>query len=384
MPQIKETFFEDHKGDISFFYNGKNNVIGLQYPDAVITNAANHNYIKIAMIDYDESLQYSEENVIDETFALRIENNKAAQYAANSVNVKLLGHVTGKRVTKEKFKCIITPELEYLGVPELIITEEPYTSPDNIQCYRVCVWLNSTNIKRIYTSKVLSHARNTVPVNAPYIDSRYYFYLMDNDTIVPDVDTADVESVVKRYQFTTGISIYKPIDTRLTSLEGIRYPDIKSTVVNYDTTWVPDTDGTDAVNYQLLPPVNSNYGLSLSNSFIKLHGGSTKGISVTEAGLYMFQIASGMDTMSATEDSDIELSLQKNSEYIHDGSLQYKLIADKGSHYVNPIGFVGGSVVLNLTTSDIIRLRYKALTTPRLGVMNRGTKLYVTKLIQDR
>lgn len=382
MSTIKDQFFEDHEANISFFYTGRQNVIGMSYPDAVINNDRNAHYICIGTITYDSSLQYSEESVIDETFGLRIENNVSAQYAANSVTVKLIGHVTGKRVTKDKFKCIVTPEIEYMDIPEIMITEEEYKS-NNIQEYKLGIWLHTETVKRIYTTKISSHSRNSSPLNSDYIDSRYYFDLLTNSNMVYDVDTTNISSTVTSKQFASGVSIYKPIDTRLTNLEAIRYPDIRFATVNFDLSWVPESTGSIATGYQKVPPVNADYGISMSQSFLRVQSGDLKGVTVIEDGLYSVQIVSGFNTLSAIKDSDIELSLFKNNDIVQGSSLIYKLKADKGeTRYANPVGLSAPTTLLYLTSSDIIRLQFKFLTPAQNGVVNNGTRLQIMKMVQ--
>ena len=119
---IKNQFFEDHLKNISFFYTGKSNVIGADYADSVISNSRNAHYIRIATVEYDETLQSTEETIVNEQFKLRIENQVVSQYLCNDVLVQITGHIAGKRVSKNKFKCIVTPEIEYMTVPEIFIT----------------------------------------------------------------------------------------------------------------------------------------------------------------------------------------------------------------------------------------------------------------------
>lgn len=381
MSKVIDSFFEDHEGDIQFFYTGRKNVIGLAYPDAVISNSRNYKYTKIGVITFDETLQSSEEFIINEIFSLVIENSIASQYVANHVSVKLLGHVTGKRVSKDRFKCVVTPEIEYMDIPDIYITEEEFRTVNNYNSFRLNIWINSSNVKKIYTTKIHSHSRNSVPLNSEYVDCRYYFDLLSNEDVVHDLDTTNILEEITRKQFASGISIYKHVDSRLSAIEAIRYPDIKFGYVNYEPSWVPNIDGSEARNYQKVPPISSDYGASLSNQFLKIQFGNVKGVSVTEKGLYLVQMISGLNTMAAIQDSDVELSLFKNTDILT--TLKYRLYADNGTtRYMNPSGIGTSMMLVSLETKDILSVQFKFLSEPATGIINSGVKLQILKLIQ--
>lgn len=376
MPTVKSQFWEDHNKDISFFYTGKANVIGRDYADAVISNTRNAHYIRFATITYDESLQSTEENIVNEELLLRVENYVGSQYVANEATIKLVGHIVGKRVDKNKFKCVIAPEIEYMDIPEIMITEEINSNGNKIG-----LWLHTEGIKRIYTTKIYSHARNSYPLNTEYIDSKYYINLLSNDDMVYNVDTTNLSADVARNQFLSGVNIYSGIDRRLTKLESIKYPDIKFASISTDTSWVPQTTGNSAVSYQRIPLVNADYSTALSTSFIRIQGASTNGFMVTEPGLYSVQFTSGLNTRSAITDSNVELSLFKNDDRVACSTMQFKLKADNGVHYTNPIGIGSGVALLSLSTSDIVRLQFRFLEGANNGVVNDGCQILVTKLL---
>lgn len=377
MPKIIDQYYEDHNADIRFFYTGKQNVVGRDYADSVIINRRNAHYIRIATISYDTSLQSIEENIVNEELMVRIENSVGSQYLANQFRINLVGHIVGRRVDKNKFKCIVTPDVEYLDFPKIFVTEELSTEGN-----RIGIWMHTEGIKVIYLSKIYSHARNSVPMNTEYYDSKYYIYLLQDEEMVYDVDTTNILGVVTRNQFLAGINIYDSINKRLNKLENIKYPDIQYAAVSTDMSWTPVTEGATGRGYQRIPVASADYGISISDPFIRILTGETKGFAVSEKGLYQIQIVSGLNTRSATEDSDVELSLFKNSEKITSSEIQLKLKADKGVAYTNPIGISGINTLLQLNTSDVMRLQMKFLSTPKNGVVNDGCKLAITKLLQ--
>ena len=59
--QIRNIFHEDHDCNIDFFYTGKSNIIGLTHPDCSLLNAQNHPYIRIGLIEYEQSLLDTDE-----------------------------------------------------------------------------------------------------------------------------------------------------------------------------------------------------------------------------------------------------------------------------------------------------------------------------------
>ena len=374
---IKNQFFEDHEKNISFFYTGKSNVIGADYADFVISNSRNAHYIRIAAIEYDETLQSTEESIINEQFRLRLENQVNSQYLCNDVLVHITAHVAGKRVSRNKFKCIVTPEVEYMAVPEIFITEEVESDQ-----YRLGIWLNTQTVKRIYIKRTFGSDRNSVPMNEPYIDSRYYFNILRNEDLVYDVDTTNILSTITRNQFASGVNIYHGIDSRLNALESIIYPDIRFSIINTDASWVPSVQGDAAIGYQKIPLSNIDAGTAMSTSFVKIQSGAVKGFTVLENGLYLIQIVSGLNTMSAIEDNDVELSLFKNDELIQGTSLKYKLRADNGIRFTNPVGLGGSFTLVNLSSSDIVRIQFKFLSAAHNGVINESTKIQIMKLMQ--
>ena len=374
---IKNQFFEDHLKNISFFYTGKSNVIGADYADSVISNSRNAHYIRIATVEYDETLQSTEETIVNEQFKLRIENQVVSQYLCNDVLVQITGHIAGKRVSKNKFKCIVTPEIEYMAVPEIFITEEVESDQ-----YRLGIWLNTQGVKRIYIKRIFGSDRNCVPMNEPYIDSRYYFNILKNEDLVYDVDSTNILSTITRVQFASGVNIYHTVDVRLNALEAIKYPDIRFSIINTDASWVPEVEGDAAIGYQKMPLSNVDAGTAMSTSFVSLQAGAVKGFTVSEDGLYLLQIVSGLNTMSAIEDNNIELSLFKNSDIIQGTTLKYKLKADDGVHFTNPVGIGGAFTLVNLLATDIVRIQFKFLTTGYSGIVNESTKIQIMKLMQ--
>lgn len=374
---IKNQFFEDHLKNISFFYTGKSNVIGADYADSVISNSRNAHYIRIATVEYDETLQSTEETIVNEQFKLRIENQVVSQYLCNDVLVQITGHIAGKRVSKNKFKCIVTPEIEYMAVPEIFITEEVESDQ-----YRLGIWLNTQGVKRIYIKRIFGSDRNCVPMNEPYIDSRYYFNILRNEDLVYDVDSTNILSTITRVQFASGVNIYHTVDARLNALEAIKYPDIRFSIINTDASWVPEVEGDAAIGYQKMPLSNVDAGTAMSTSFVSLQAGAVKGFTVSEDGLYLLQIVSGLNTMSAIEDNNIELSLFKNSDIIQGTTLKYKLKADDGVHFTNPVGIGGAFTLVNLLATDIVRIQFKFLTTGYSGIVNESTKIQIMKLMQ--
>lgn len=374
---IKNQFFEDHLKNISFFYTGKSNVIGADYADSVISNSRNAHYIRIATVEYDETLQSTEETIVNEQFKLRIENQVVSQYLCNDVLIQITGHIAGKRVSKNKFKCIVTPEIEYMTVPEIFITEEVESDQ-----YRLGIWLNTQGVKRIYIKRIFGSDRNCVPMNEPYIDSRYYFNILKNEDLVYDVDSTNILSTITRVQFASGVNIYHTVDARLNALEAIKYPDIRFSIINTDASWVPEVEGDAAIGYQKMPLSNVDAGTAMSTSFVSLQAGAVKGFTVSEDGLYLLQIVSGLNTMSAIEDNNIELSLFKNNDIIQGTTLKYKLKADDGVHFTNPVGIGGAFTLVNLLATDIVRIQFKFLTTGYSGIVNESTKIQIMKLMQ--
>lgn len=380
-PMIKSQFFEDHNKDISFFYTGKNNVLGRDYSDGIIANTRNASYIRIGRISFDKTLQPNDENIVQEEFILRMENYISSQYKTEDVTVKIAGHIIGKRVNRTKFKCIITPGLEYDSVPDIHVTEE-LTS----EGYIIGIWLNTTGTKRVFVKKINSNARNSYPVDDEYIDSKYYMYFLKNSDMVYDVDTTNILANITRNEFIRGVNIYDGIDLRLNRLEAIQYPDFKFAYINTDSSWVPVYSGNQSKSYQRIPLVNADYGLASSNPFLRIETATTKGFLVLDEGLYQIQYTCGISADMAMEDNVVETCLTLDGTPIPGTSITRKLIGSnditKGNIYNNPYGMGSGTVLLHLRTTNIIRLEFKFLEGYKGGIKNNGSKILVTKLLQ--
>lgn len=374
-PNIKSQFFEDHNKDISFFYTGKNNVLGRDYADSVIANTRNASYIRIGTISFDTTLQSTNENIIHEEFLLRIENYISSQYMANEVSVNIAGHVIGKRPNKTKFKCIITPEIEYLDIPEIMITEELTSNG-----YIIGIWLYTSGVKRIYITKLYSHARNSYPVNDEYIDSKYYIEFLKNSDMVYNVDTTNVKADITTNQFSIGTNIYATIDARLSKLESIKYPDIRFACVDTDSSWTPNTGAYASNHYQSIPIVDVDYSLSQSAPFLQIRDyAESVGLHVLEDGLYQIQYTWGICTASIIKNSDIEISLFKNNDAIPGTTI----IKDSSNNqYLDTSGFSSAVTTLYLTSDDKIELKLKLISEFIGGIINKGSKIFITKLVQ--
>ena len=84
---------------------------------------------------------------------------------------------------------------------------------------------------------------------------------------------------------------------------------------------------------------------------------------------------------SAVEDADITLALFKDDEEINAARMDFKLRADNGVYYMNPIGIGGATVTVYLKSTDLVRLQLKFNGKAISGVINEGTQIQVTKLV---
>ena len=369
-------FEEDWQANILFRYTGKANVLGLNHPDSYFSNDRTGKYLRFATISYDSTAQPTDQTVVDEEFNVSLTNKENSQYLAESYSIHLKAHIVGKRVSKNKCKCIITPHMDYLSVPEVYVTEE--VEGDQ---YRLGLWIRSEFARLIHVFKGVSKANNYTPLNVSYSTSGYYVNIPTNEDIVYGVDVIDESATIIEKQVCRGISIYDAVDKRFQKLEAIKYPDIKAATINTDMAWVPETEGESGAGYQRIPLSNADYGTSLSDTFIRIEAGTTKGFTVSEDGLYLLQIVSRFNTKSAIEDIDIELSLFKDDEQINASVMVMKLKADNGVLHTNPIGIGGAQVLVNLKSTNIVRLQMKFLNGAENGVINEGTTIQIMKII---
>lgn len=373
---VKNAFMEDWQKNLIFHYTGKANVIGLSHPDAYYHNVNTEKYLRFATVSYDETIQSKDQFFVDETLKIDMFNSENTQYLSNSFTVHLAAHIVGNRVTKDKCKCIITPALDYTDGPEIYVTEE-----QDGTTYQLGLWIRSEYARVIYVTKVASHALNSLPINNQSMSTGYYISIPTNNDIISGVDTTNESGTIIANQVCRGISIFDSVVKRFQKLEAIQYPDIKGATINTDMAWVPETEGEEATTWQRVPISSVDYGASLSDTFITIEAGTTKGFRVLSTGLYLIQIVSRFNTKSAIEDIDVEMALFKNDDQIATSNITTKLIGDNGVLHINPIGIGGAQILTRISTTDIMRLQMRFLSGAINGVINEGTTIQITKLI---
>lgn len=374
---IENCFMEDWQANIEFPYTGKANIIGMTYPDSCFVNDRTGKYFRFAVITFDSSMQPTDQTVVDEEFEIMMANSESSHYVSESCTVRLQTHITGKRVTRDKCKCIVTPDMNYLTIPEIYVTEESENDT-----YQIGLWIRSEFSRLICITHKSSRANNSTPLNTPYVTSGYYVNIPTGDDIVYGVDVIDESASITLNQVCRGINLFEDIHKRFMQIESIRYPDFKAASINTDMAWVPNTDeGESSVGYQRIPLISADYAASLSDSFIKIEPGPTHAFRVSDDGLYQMQIVSRFNMKSAVEDADITLALFKDDEEINAARMDFKLRADNGVYYMNPTGIGGATVTAYLKSTDLVRLQLKFNGKAISGVINEGTQIQVTKLV---
>lgn len=375
---VKNQYFEDAQGDISFFYTGKSNIIGLPSADAVIDNDRNAKYVRVATITFDTTLQSTQENIIDELLRIGLYNQISAQYENYMMDVHITAHVTGQRITKTKTKLIFKPydlDDNYNGI---YLTEE-----QNGTNYIVGLWVDTRYYDSIVLWRVSGSDRTSAHLNEDSFDRSYYLNLLKNEDKVYDVDTTNVFGTINANLVMQGTHYLTTMESRLKRLEQIQYPDIRFCTLATDTSWVPETENATAMQPQRLTINSVDYSLSLSSAFVEIKAGSIKGFVLPEPGLYMIQVINRFDTKSATKDSVIQVYLTKDDDIIPGTEILQRLLADNGKTYANNLGLSNGMVLVHSNGANIFRLMFKFLENPQNGVINEGTRIQVMKLLDQ-
>lgn len=375
---IHETFFEDDLGDRYFFYNGKNNIIGLQYPDGVIINN-NYQYIRVGYIRYAEYEQ-DKEYCIDETFDIRLENNSSdnSEYS-RAVLVRVFGILKNGNIMKSTAKCNYTflEKSQYESDVDIKITEETKTDSDGT--YNVLsVWVKTENISRIFTTLVNSHALNTVPLTSYYVDNRYITYIINDENLQVDSDTCNLPSYLETMLVCDGVNNNKYLEDKITLLtDKIISIDMSYMEVNYDVGFEPIPTGEGSDIYQIVSPSSVSYSKASERSLSKISiDSSNRCVKILENGIYQIQMTSGI----FVNDDNSSTGLIEMIPYINDTPITSLTLQYDPKMKINQLST--SLYTVELVENDTLYLKFKFLGDKGSDIRNNGfTYLKFTKVL---
>lgn len=362
---IINTFFQDYLARSYFFYTGKTNVLGIQHPDSSILNDNDYKYTRIGVITYDLADDTSE-TCVDEALTIALENGTSEGYENSIINrVHIFGIVKGNRVVKSTFKCTCEPVFADTSVLEIYLTEETILV-DGFSKYCLGIWVKTEGCKKIFITMDNSHSINTNPLNEYSFSSNYELSLLKEDTKEGDTTMTDLDTYVQTASFCTGENIFSSIHDRLAALESQTAYNFSYATVSYDVGFTPITVGNSALYPQIITPSNISYGSGIS-PFISLNT-SGQYFTVKEAGSYILQLNSKFSGPTGK----IRISITNNIDTI--AELEYDPSYSISS-LTTPL------VVLNLDSSNLIRVRFTFVDSAINGVVNEGTTMMVMRLL---
>lgn len=369
MSRIYTAPFTDKNGDIYFFINGKRSVLGINYPDTCISNEDNYTFIQIG---YFEIVRVDPTDIvtIDEEFMLLLENPSNVNYVNNKVaKVHIMGLVKGGSVLNDTFTVECESSFKDMKIPDI------YLCINNIDNKEVIsIWVKTENTNKISVCIGLTNAINLSPIDIYHFDSGYRFYLTENDDIVVDVNTSNMEDYIKSISICSGKDRFGDMIDRLTELENRPSLKIHSVMVSYDSGFEPIPNGDEASQYQIINPVFAKYSI-VDVPFIAIDS-ENKHVKILSSGTYQISIISGI--LAQTDESEVnkvEIVPTINSDNINELSLQYD-----PKIKLNQI--VSGNYVVQLEADTVLRLKFKFLDGIDSNIRENGfTKMMITKFI---
>ena len=362
---INYSLFQDEKANAYFFYSGKSTVLGIQHPDVSILNDRNYKYTRLGVIIYDLP-DDDTETCVDETLTVALENGTSDGYANSIVNrIHIFGIVKGNRVVKSTFKCTCEPVFADLDIMEIYLTEET-TLVDDLSTYCLGIWAKTENCGKIFITLDNSHSTNTVPMDTYCFSSSYKLNLINQDTKVADVDTSDLDTYVQASAFCTGTNLFKTITDRLTALESEASYNFSYATITYDVGFSPIHIGDEALLQQIITPANVSYGGEIS-PFLTMNTAGQY-FTVKEKGSYLLQLNSKFTGSSCK----IKVTVTNNNDTVSE--LEYD-----PSYSISSLSTP--LAVINLQTTDIIRVKFSFIDATVDDIVNSGTTMMVIRLL---
>lgn len=391
-----ESFFSDHTGDRYLFYTGKNDVLGLKYPDSAIINDLNTRYVKVATMKL-PVVGSTTSNMVEVNEILRISYIRSGNlYTKPGINAIVSVIATYNPLNKDiAVNAAYTPISSPVELDELLedaegtndsmkvsVTYEEITS-DGITIPTLGVWIDlgsNSGVGYIYVESIESHAANTAPLNVDFVTNDYNLEITSNQMLHEESTTytSDLESYIVSTTKASAKNPYRTLVDALKTLIARPSTEIHYGEVTYDVGFEPVYTGNEATQYQLIPPstINSVEGVTFAKSDI-----ANNYIQIMESGTYILQLVSGIFvepqyvTAGTTTTGRIEVVPYLNNDTIESMRLMYD-----PKQLFNQIST--GMYTVNLNVDDIIRLRFRFLGTPGSDIRNSGyTYMKMTKIL---
>lgn len=372
---IYETFFSDNNGDYHFFYNGKDQVLGVNYPDECINNESNHKYIRIGYINCLKN-DPTDIVIVNEVLKVQLETVSSTLYNNNKAcNVHITGVIKAGTAVQDTFKCECISDFNDVNIPEIYICVDR-KKIDGISKEVYSIWVKTDGIGKVYSTYLVTHAANKTNIDKYHFDSGYELYLTTNDEVIVDTDTSDLDHYITSIKFCTGYDRFDSISRKIAELQNRPSLSIQSANVSFDAGFEPDYNGDASSNYQLVTPSTLKYDI-VDTPFLTLDILS-KRVVVSQDGTYQISATSGMielDTEHEGRVSKIEMVPFVNNDNINKLLLQY-------DPNIKANQLAAGIYTVTLKKGDVIGYKFKFIDGKNNYIRNNGyTNINITKLI---
>lgn len=359
---IYESYWEDSDGNIFYFYNGKNTVLGLAHPDYILDNDDKHLFARIAFYKYneigDDSIFVYMNETLDVTTITPVSDstkfNKAKSFKVHFEAVGKAG-----RVDKSTVRCTITnsnainyktaTEKEY---PKVFVTEDSYLDSDSNTKYGVGLWIDISDMDFLLINVDKSLAANSVPINSDHFPTSYEAKYLNNVTKEIDVNLINVEDLLEDRLIMEAVDYNANNVDRIEELEKknkFEPHQYHQNTVQYNPTYEPTSAGVEEIvqGTTIIAPVLDRI---LTLDLVK------KTFTVKQDGIYALQLKNGFYLIQG--ESRLDLKVYIGTNQIKEMSLSAYLTSNNEEDQRKAIKNTYSSQVyiVPLTTTDEIKL----------------------------
>lgn len=346
MHKIIDTFFEDDNENISFFYTGRDNTIGLKYPDAPIINHSNYQFMRIAQIIPSDIALATELITIDEIMSIVLSSNNEEDDKTVATNVYIHGMIKNRQVIRNTFKCItlpITTPEDNEDMVKVYLVKEPING-----LMTIGVWIKTEGYRNIFVNKTISKAQNSTPINSESLDSLYQIKLLSTDEIEFNVNVSNNVATLDSNKAAVSVGSFDNILERLNTVEQVAAPKFQYGYIIYPEDFLPSYN---IKTLQVLPPRSINYTTNVP--FLKINV-DRNSVSTFDEGLFQFSLTTGVTGGAGfTTEGDIEIALYINDDIINPTMLKKNIKDMNGNTLTSAI------YMQKLAPSDKISIKFK-------------------------
>lgn len=382
--KVLNSFFEDDKKNLIFYYTGKDSVLGLSHPDYIMKNSDKHNYARVAFYTFNEIgddsiLVYMNETLDIMTVASTVNDINADKMQNFKIHFEAIGEAG--RVKSDTVRCTVSNCNTIVDsdktIPEVLVTEDYYLTSENKTKYGVGLWIDISDMTYVLTNVDKSISANSVPIDTEHFPSSYTATYLSNANKEDDKNLLKVVDLLNDRIIIKSTDSEHFLDQRLKNLEEkTKYEPhqfIQNTVV-YNPTHIARAARTEEV-------VQGTTIRGSSLDRIIILDPVEKVFRVKQYGIYMLQLKNGFYLVQG--ETRLDLKVYKNSEQIKEMGISAYLTSnpegkDDAGKVIKNL-YSSNVYVLELTPSDKIKLTANWMDINNL-VLENETMMCITAL----